>query len=289
MRKRCLVIVFVLLMATLCSSILALPAMDENQKVVFLNNKLFEKKEEEDDDWYGRVENLRLQYAESETYSVPADRASYICYAYAIGLKNSYYPGHYSGGSFSANTGIGVFASLVKADLQSTSYGYHCTGSYIVKYKCVKVQSAYPSNAGSWSGVIATKKSMSDTSFHFAKKTQSGWLHKVEVHNIMRFTSNSYVSNNYIWTNECYDDLTHIEPTAIYDSNIRFILFKPNHGTLISEYTGENYHSGSRHYFKYVKICNDCQESQSTFWKSIPCNGNPCVAPESVPITHQNH
>lgn len=48
-------------------------------------------------------------------------------------------------------------------------------------------------------------------------------------------------------------------------------------------YTGNNYHSGSRHYFEYEGSCILCDQPLSE-WRFYSCPGNPCILPQSIKI-----
>ncbi len=54
------------------------------------------------------------------------------------------------------------------------------------------------------------------------------------------------------------------------------MIYKTNHGDLNYVYTGENYHQGIKHYYKYAYVCEDCREEVSVQWQIIPCSGPPC-------------
>ena len=71
-----------------------------------------------------------------------------------------------------------------------------------------------------------------------------------------------------------------------YDSSIYYILFKSAHSYTHS-YTGNNYHSGSKHYYEYADICTGCsdQKANTTTWSVINCSGPPCIDIMNVGIT----
>lgn len=52
-------------------------------------------------------------------------------------------------------------------------------------------------------------------------------------------------------------------------------------------YTGNNYHSGSKHYYEYADICTGCgdQKANTTTWSVINCSGPPCIDIMNVGIT----
>ena len=45
-------------------------------------------------------------------------------------------------------------------------------------------------------------------------------------------------------------------------------------------YTGNNYHSGNRHYHQYAQTCAVCSHQKADYvWQSVYCNGSPCITP----------
>lgn len=44
-----------------------------------------------------------------------------------------------------------------------------------------------------------------------------------------------------------------------------------------NQHTGNEYHSGARHYFEYADICKICGKQTNTTWTSIVCDGPPCA------------
>lgn len=42
------------------------------------------------------------------------------------------------------------------------------------------------------------------------------------------------------------------------------------------QYLGDEYHSGSMHYFKYANVCDICNNQTNIVWESVPCDGPPC-------------
>lgn len=59
------------------------------------------------------------------------------------------------------------------------------------------------------------------------------------------------------------------------------------HGDMTQSYTGNNYHSGSKHYYEYADICTGCgdQKANTTTWSVINCSGPPCIDIMNVGIT----
>lgn len=65
------------------------------------------------------------------------------------------------------------------------------------------------------------------------------------------------------------------------DSDLRYLSYKSSHGDTTYTWTGEHYHSGTRHYYLYAYVCDDCGGYASTVWTSTPCAGPPCATPSS--------
>lgn len=210
-----------------------------------------------------------LQYSTVYSWD-PATMPRYNCYAYAIGRTSACEPGDFSDQTYNSAAGIDDLAAVVKADLKGD-----------LGYSCVKIQSNRPSSTSGWSNVIAARKDTTYDSgrlndYHFAKLTSSGWYHKPGDTAILKF--NSAPSNSVDWTNERYDGSYHA-PFVTYDSDIRYLLYRPNHGSTTYTWTGEHYHSGSLHYYLYAYVCNDCGGHASTVWTTLPCTGSNCVTP----------
>ena len=110
-----------------------------------------------------------------------------------------------------------------------------------------------------------------------AKLTSSGWYHKPGNTAVLKF--NNPPSNSVPWISEGYRDGSFYSGSITYDSQLRYLLYKMYHSATLSKvWTEEHYHSGTRHYYQYDKICNDCGDVESTTWKSLPCTGE-CVTP----------
>lgn len=61
---------------------------------------------------------------------------------------------------------------------------------------------------------------------------------------------------------------------------IRYNIFRYHDYT--NRYTGDEYHSGSQHYFRYADICEICNKETNESWISIDCMGPPCYVPWSL-------
>lgn len=199
----------------------------------------------------------------------------YNCYAYALGRTDGRYaPGGFCGESCQNADSAYFYASLVKDDLQKT-----------LGYNCVKIDSNLPTYSASspWTAIIAVRGDFDEIAtsgrdFHFAKLTANGWLHKPGAGGILKF--NEAPDDDVSWIAEYYNVETRDCGRLGYDyeSEIQYIYYKPNH---TETYTGNNYHSGSRHYCQYRYTCG-CSENGKTVWKSYACSGNPCITPNSI-------
>lgn len=198
----------------------------------------------------------------------------YNCYAYVLGRSSRCDPGDFSNQTYNDSMSIASFAELVKADLNNG-----------LGYSCVKIQNSYPSATSGWTNVIAARK---DTNYdaggindyHFAKLNSSNWYHKPGGTAILKFINNP--SNSIIWTDEAYAYGGYMEPIVWYDSDIVFMLYKENHGSITYTWTGEHYHAGANHYFLFANICSDCGDYLNTEWVSRSCSGPPCALPWSL-------
>lgn len=213
-----------------------------------------------------------LQYSSLYQWNA-GEMPNYNCYAYVLGRKIWCQPGDFSNQSYDGTVSIAALAEVVKDDLNGD-----------LGFDCVKVQSSRPTSTSGWSNVIAVRKDTTFDSggyndFHFAKLSSSSWYHKPGGTAVLKF--NSAPSNSVVWTNECYDGMYH-EYLITYDSELRYLLYKANHGNTTYTWTGEHYHSGSRHYYRYAYVCNDCGDYVSTVWTSQSCSGPPCATPWSI-------
>lgn len=218
----------------------------------------------------------------------PSTMLNYNCYAFAIGrTERVRQPGEFSGRSYNHLGSITDLAEVIDADLNGD-----------LGYACVRIQVNCPDSIGIWENVIAIRKDetldyvMQDNTrrndYHVAKLTSVGWLHKPGGTAVLKF--NQEPSNNVNWTNEAYYFGRYYPSTIIYESEIRFILYKTAHGSAsVAKWTGQHYHSGSSHFYLYEIGCSDCYESfGSTTWVELPCTGPTCNFPWSVnpdPVT----
>ena len=101
--------------------------------------------------------------------------------------------------------------------------------------------------------------------------------HSVPVYYFLNEQQHDVYLHEYNW-----DNLTGV----IFDSHHEEYQRTENHYPSSYVYTGNNYHSGNRHYFQYSKYCHQCKTTILK-WESAACPGNGnCIAPFSVePIT----
>lgn len=218
-----------------------------------------------------RAAAYTLQYSTLYSWNVNTMEA-YNCYAYAIGRTTACQPGQFSNQTYDDSASIASVASMVKDDLNGD-----------LGYDCVKIQSNRPTSTSGWENAIAVRKDttydvLNMNDYHFAKLSSSSWYHKPGKTAILKF--NSAPSNSVDWTNEAYNGTYH-EPTVTYDSDLRYLLYKSNHGDTTYTWTGEHYHSGTSHYYLYAYVCDDCGDYVSTVWTSLQCSGPPCATPWS--------
>lgn len=60
-----------------------------------------------------------------------------------------------------------------------------------------------------------------------------------------------------------------------YTGQISYYLYR--YHDYAYQHTGNEYHSGARHYFEYADICRICGKQINTTWTSIVCDGPPCA------------
>lgn len=227
--------------------------------------------------------NYGLQ--DSTVYQTPSNMTSYNCYAYALGRSSWCSPGELSGhGDMTQTTlknkSIYELAEYVKDDLQSST----------LNKKCVKITYTRPSYSSLISGQSAICIRKGDNGngvydYHFMKLFSGDtWRHKPGRTAIL--TYDYLPSNSRVWLSEGYDGSNAILGDIVYDSSIYYILFKSAHSYTHS-YTGNNYHSGSKHYYEYADICTGCsdQKANTTTWSVINCSGPPCIDIMNVGIT----
>ncbi len=223
----------------------------------------------------GRAVAYTLQYSTLHDWDA-STMPNYNCYAFAINdYSDKHQPGDFSGGIYDDDANVGALATLIEADLREGK-----------NKQCIKTQSTCPTSMGIWSNIIAIRK---DTTYdlgeikngqiewvndyHVAKFDGSKWLHKPGGSAVLEF--NNAPSNSVWWWDEKYDG-TYRQGGVSYDSDIIFMLYKSQHGTTTYKYTGQHYHSGTRHYYQYGDLCADCGKYTYTEWISTACSGPPC-------------
>ncbi len=190
----------------------------------------------------------------------------YNCYAYALNLTDDFHwPGRFSNtpnqSDFTINDSIYSLACDVMADLKSSTFSNNC----------VYVTSTRPTSLSSSQSCICIRKGSED--FYFMKLDGSSWYHKPSWTNPLKYKYTP--SNSRIWTNENSKYGVAYAGSTTYTSDIYYIVYQKNHGATTYTQTGNNYHSGSRHYYEYGDKCV-CGYFLSTTWTSVACSGPPC-------------
>ena len=251
-----------------------------NNPVVF---KIGEKVREAVNEYYGKATiTEQTKTPKALTYTLQDSTVygswnnaflNYNCYAYAlIRTDDFYWPGAFSTvpdeDDFDITRSIYNMACDVRSDLKSSQ----------LNKKCVKITTTRPSSASNGQTCICIRKGTED--FHFMRLISSYWYHKPGNTHILKY--NYLPSTGREWTNECSFFGTAYEGDTTYDSAIYYILYKANHGTTVTTYTGNNYHSGNYHYYQYGEKCPDCGEYLSYSWVKLPCSGPPCPTPNAI-------
>lgn len=197
---------------------------------------------------------------------------SYNCYAYAVYRTDAFYwPGKFSGvTNFNVNNyNASELASHVYADLKSSEFSN----------KCVILTTEKPSSVASDQYVICIRKGPDD--FHLMRSgTGSVWRHKPGGTNPLKYKYSNPAST--VWTNECYVNGTYFSGDTYYDSEIYYLIYRQGHGATTNKLTGQQYHSGSRHFYQYGDKCNDCGDFENKVWRSRACAGPPCAGTVSI-------
>lgn len=208
----------------------------------------------------------------STRYSWNPNMVNYNCYAYALGKWDKpYEPGEISDTYYSLLEDDPVeVGRIVRKDLD------------YLGYKCILTSFSRPTMQSDWENIIALRidtnlDNMTYNDYHFARFFNSTWRHKPGPSAVLRFNDISTFTANE-WCNEGLESGTkYVEPDTWYESDILYISYKTEHQKLT--YTGNNYHSGSRHYCQYNVTCN-CETK--TVWRDYACSGNPCITPNSI-------
>lgn len=202
--------------------------------------------------------NCGMQYSTAIVLPWQSIFEEYNCYAYTLGLTDDYYtPGNFCGKSFSNTYAM---AEAVKGDLQHSSYKNHCP--------CVKITSTRPT----YEDAIAVRRTGAD--FHVMRLFSDGvyWKHKPGTSTILQY--DSMPSTSVAWISEGYGK----NGFQIFDSpisgSIYYVVFRKTHtASTSSTATGNNYHSGSYHYYEYDCTCSFCYDDYTT-WSKVSCSGN---------------
>lgn len=205
-----------------------------------------------------------------------SEYSGYNCYSYAIGethpydgVYRPYCPGDYNpqtAGDYSADMTVAQLATLTVSDLKYlghscviTTTSYSNIMEYVYEYD-----------------VICLRKDIHSAikDFHYMKWTPSGWLHKPGNTHVLVFDYLPYEIN---WLAEGVTrEGRYISENIYYTGTIHYFAFRSSHGDMLElGRTGNHYHSGSKHYFEYSKMCEDCG-AIVLYWVSQACGGPPC-------------
>ena len=211
----------------------------------------------------------------------PSTMQEYNCYAYVLGMTTKCNPGQFvilededaEPVFYDDSKGVASLADVIKADLNGE-----------LGYECVKIDHDCPTSTAGWSNVIAVRKDNTYDLFslefgrlvndyHVAKLTSTGWYHKPGKTAVLKFINAP--SNSEIWTSENYNG-TFNSGYITYDSELRFLLYKPEHGFIQYSWTGQHYHVKTKHHYIYEYRCVDCREVLRTELVIRDCSGPPC-------------
>ncbi len=193
----------------------------------------------------------------------------YNCYAYALGRNDfAWNPGEFSKEyKYNASDSVETVAQATKKDL--LALGYSCVG---IKTACPQY-----STLASGQTAIALRKS---GDFHYMRLSADGWLHKPGESVPLRYL---YEANELpFWCNENIKATGVNPPTYYYDSEVYFLIYSNSHNYIYTT-TGNQYHSGLRHYYEYADVCENCHNTINRKWVSQICSGPPCAIQYSEP------
>lgn len=195
---------------------------------------------------------------------------NYNCYSYALYKKDAFHlPGDFSGTEFNLNDPMTTIMARVKADLKSSE----------LSKECVCITTVRPTSLNENQYVICARKGTED--IHFMRSTTgSTWRHKPSWTNPLKYKYTD--PSTTVWTNEHSYENEEYAGNTYYDSEIYYAVYQSEHGTTTYMKTGNNYHSGSRHFYEWGYKCADCGEFSNTVWKSSTCSGPPCAGTVSL-------
>ena len=195
----------------------------------------------------------------------PKTMKSYSCYGYAIGRNELLDPGIICGMYKPiGECTIYELAQFTKFDLESMGYA------------CVSTPSTRPTSQSLRSGqtAICIRYGYDGDfwhDYHFMRLFGNVWRHKIGRTAVLTYT---YLpSDSRIWLGEGVDDEGTFPGNYSYYGPIYYIVFGNTHA-YSERYSGNEYHSGSRHYYEIVDGC-DCGDQRSSRWISKPCSGPP--------------
>lgn len=191
----------------------------------------------------------------------------YNCYAFVLGETDAFYcPGDFSGGGYRKSQSVSTWAEMTEDDLRARNNA------------CVVVSTSYSEimELSSSHDIICLRKSSvtNNEGFHYMMYYNGTWRHKPGNTHVLRF---HYLPYEVYWLSEYSfgsgDELETGCGTQVYTGTIYYFAFGNTHQYEV-EYTGENYHSGGKHYYQYAGYC-PCG-AYTTYYESIDCDGPPC-------------
>ena len=203
---------------------------------------------------------------------------NYNCYAYALygtSATRKLYIGKPSNDSpASSSLSLDTLTEIVIDDLAALNkcvVGYSCELSYApVGNNLICLRKGYNPDSG-----LAVD-------YHFMKYSSNNWYHKPGESMPLRYRHEPDSSID--WINEGVNSSgPYLDATVIYSGTINYIVYNNSHGSGTGgTFTGEHYHSGTNHYYKFIGTCAVCGHGTVTYYDIIPCSGPPCILPASV-------
>lgn len=222
------------------------------------------------------MRSMRIGYSlvDSETVGVWDEIfTEYNCYAYVLGYTssptNEYFPpnpGYFSSPEeFAISDPVSEWAKLTVKDLKEK--GYPCVYSTTSYSDIMEYENTHT--------IICLRKG-NYPDFHYMRWEVNSWYHKPGNTHILKYLY--YRPDIKDWTNEGSFRGVDMPPTEgkSYSGTIYYFAFNYSHGDMQElGRTGNHYHSGSKHYFEYSKMCEDCG-TIIEYWVSQACGGPPC-------------
>ncbi len=185
----------------------------------------------------------------------------------------------YTTDSFDIDVPLSQIAEIVKEDLLTAEFSY----------PCVDTTSTRPLSLPSGKLALAVRLGEHIAyplpDYHFMRTTNGTvWYHKPGKTNPLKY--NYLPSESVNWTSEYSSNGSAHPGNYTYSGDIYYIIASSYHATgATTVYSGNQYHSGNKHYFEYVTTCSECTEAR--VWRSVACSGPPCaIYPSSLEDEH---